>query len=235
MTQKDRIRKKIIKIRKSVDSKTVASNSRKILIKLFRMKEFRQAKKVMFYSSFGNEVDTRWMIEKSLKFGKQVFLPKVIEDKIVPIQIENLKNLVRGKFGIYEPQTTFRQGDPATTSNFELRTSNFFDVVIVPGVAFDKNCNRLGFGGGYFDRFLKMQKAINPALPKGFFRKGWLKIGLAHSFQIVQKIPVSKKDVPMDFVITEKGTQDRRGTKRRTDAEQTLNKRQKPVEAERSI
>ncbi|MFH1540881.1 MAG: 5-formyltetrahydrofolate cyclo-ligase [Elusimicrobiota bacterium] len=62
--------------------------------------------------------------------------------------------------------------------------------MIVPGVAYDEKCNRLGFGKGYFDRFLKTKKVM--------------KIGLAHSFQIVKKISVSKNDIPMDFVITEK-------------------------------
>ncbi|PIU82979.1 MAG: 5-formyltetrahydrofolate cyclo-ligase [Elusimicrobia bacterium CG06_land_8_20_14_3_00_38_11] len=178
--KKNKIRKKIIEIRKGLDSKTVDSNSRKILKKLFRMEEFRRAKKVMFYSSFGNEVSTEKMIEKSLKLKKQVFLPKILKGKIVPVQIENLKELVLGKFGILEPKVTME---------CRLRPADF-DVIIVPGVAFDKNCNRIGFGKGYFDRFLKTQKAK--------------KIGLAHSFQIVKKIPAGKFDVPMDLVITEK-------------------------------
>ena len=92
--KKNKIRKKIIEIRKGLDSKTVDSNSRKILKKLFRMEEFRRAKKVMFYSSFGNEVSTEKMIEKSLKLKKQVFLPKILKGKIVPVQIDNLKELV---------------------------------------------------------------------------------------------------------------------------------------------
>lgn len=180
MTEKERIRKKILGIRKKIWEKTADANSDKILKKLFRMKEFCQAKKVMFYSSFGNEVNTGKMIKKSLELKKQVFLPKVVKSEIVPVQIKNLRKLVFGEFGILEPRTT----------NYEPRTTNYMDVIIVPGVAYDKNCNRIGFGKGYFDRFLRVQKAI--------------KIGLAHSFQIVKKIPVSKKDVPTDLVITEK-------------------------------
>ncbi|MDO8734306.1 MAG: 5-formyltetrahydrofolate cyclo-ligase [Elusimicrobiota bacterium] len=180
MTEKERIRKKILGIRKKIWEKTADANSAKILKKLFRMKEFCQAKKVMFYSSFGNEIDTGRMIERSLKLKKYVFLPKILKNKIVPVQIENLKELVLGKFGILEPIRTMN-GCRGTTD---------LDVIIVPGVAFDKNCNRIGFGKGYFDRFLKTQKAV--------------KMGLAHNFQIVKKIPVGKFDVPTDLVITEK-------------------------------
>lgn len=178
--EKNKTRKKIIKIRESVGGKAVNSNSRKILKKLFQTAEFCQAKKVMFYSSFGNEVSTEKMIEKSLKLKKRVFLPKILKGKIVPVQIDNPKELVLGKFGILEPSGMMKR----------RRVPSDLDVIIVPGVAFDKNCNRIGFGKGYFDRFLKTQKAI--------------KIGIAHGFQIIKQIPVEKFDVPADLVITEK-------------------------------
>lgn len=189
MKEKARIRKKILKIRKKIGKKTVDANSAEILDKLFRLREFCRAKKVMFYSSFANEVSTTKMIEKSLELKKQIFLPKILKDKIVPVQIYNLKELVLGKFGILEPSAAMnRRFAPAD-----------LDVIIVPGVAFDKNCNRIGFGKGYFDRFLKTQKATT--------------IGLAHNFQIVKKIQAKKFDVPTDFVITERGTHNRRGNK----------------------
>ncbi len=192
--KKEITRKKILEIRKKINKKTVILNSHKILKKLFRMKKFCQAKKVMFYSSFGNEVNTEKMIKNSLELKKQVFLPKILKGKIVPVQIKNLKELVLGKFGILEPIGTMNG----------CRGTTYLDVIIVPGVAFDKNCNRIGFGKGYFDRFLRVQKAINPALPKRICSKSGVKIGLAHNFQIVKKIPVSKNDVPTDLVITEK-------------------------------
>ncbi|MFH1540882.1 MAG: 5-formyltetrahydrofolate cyclo-ligase [Elusimicrobiota bacterium] len=109
MTQKKQIRKKIIKIRKSATNKTVASNSHKILKKLFQIKEFCQAKKVMFYSSFNNEIDTHRMIKKSLKLKKEVFLPKVVKNQIVPVRIKSFCDLVLGKFGIFEPKTENRK------------------------------------------------------------------------------------------------------------------------------
>ena len=88
--------------------------------------------------------------------------------------------------------------EPSAAMNRRFAPADL-DVIIVPGVAFDKNCNRIGFGKGYFDRFLKTQKATT--------------IGLAHNFQIVKKIQAKKFDVPTDFVITERGTHNRRGNK----------------------
>ncbi|MEW6556960.1 MAG: 5-formyltetrahydrofolate cyclo-ligase [Elusimicrobiota bacterium] len=185
--QKVSIRKKILKIRDKLSKKTIEKNSKKILNNLFSVKEFQKAKKIMFYSAFRNEIETSEMIKKTLELKKQVFLPKVVKNKIVPAQIKNLKQLVPGKFGILEPQATrptLLRGCPEPQDTSQL------DIVIVPGIAFDKNCNRLGFGRGYFDRLLRKQTV--------------LKIGLAHNFQIVRSIPVSKNDVVMDIVITEK-------------------------------
>jgi len=178
--KKNTLRKRLLGRRNKIKRKTVASNSREILRNLFGIKEFLSAKKVMFYSAFGGEVETAGMIEKSLRLRKRVFVPKVVGNSIKGIEIKNLENMVLGKYGILEPKTK-RAG---------RRVSGLIDVLVVPGVVFDVNCNRIGFGRGYFDRFLKKQK--------GF------KIGLAHDFQMVKKIPVSGSDVPMDFVITEK-------------------------------
>ncbi|MDD5686241.1 MAG: 5-formyltetrahydrofolate cyclo-ligase [Elusimicrobia bacterium] len=177
---KQDIRKKILAIREEINKKEVDVNSEKILKKLFKLREFCDARRVSFYVSFKNEVDTRKMIESSLKLKKDVFLPKIVKNKLMLVKIKDLKNLVSGKYGILEPETKGNN----LKNNFNL------DAVIVPGVVFDKQCNRIGFGKGYFDKFLKNISTV--------------KIGLSHSFQVLKRIPVSEKDVPMDFVITEK-------------------------------
>lgn len=92
-----------------------------------------------------------------------------------------LKNLQKGRFGILEPKNKIR-----------LKSFSKIAAVIVPGIAFDKKGNRLGFGKGYFDKFLKKIKSDA------------LKIGLAFSFQVLKKIPTTKNDIKMDFIITEK-------------------------------
>lgn len=178
--KKAEIRKKILKLRKMLGKKAVAVNSVKIMKKLLKLDEFQKAKKIMFYSDFKNEAATGRMINKALGLKKQVFLPKIVKNKIVPVRIKNLKDMVSGKFEILEPKTM----------NYEPRTMNHIDVVVVPGVVFDRNCRRVGWGKGYYDSFLGNTEAT--------------KIGIAHSFQVVKKVPAGKNDVPMDFVITEK-------------------------------
>ncbi|OGS43475.1 MAG: 5-formyltetrahydrofolate cyclo-ligase [Elusimicrobia bacterium RIFOXYD2_FULL_34_15] len=178
---KKEIREKKIAIRKVVCEEIVWKNSKKIFEKICSLKEFKKAKKIMFYLPFQNEVDTKKMIEKAFKLHKEVFFPKIIKDRVVAIKVKNLSNLVQGKYGILEPETKV----------YNSKAVDFLDVVIVPGVVFDKKCNRVGFGKGYFDKFLKKNKNSK-------------KVGLAHSFQIVDNISVSKRDVPMDIVITEK-------------------------------
>ena len=175
---KDKLRKKILAVRDRISKAKAADNSRKIFEKLAGLKEFANAKKIMFYSSFRNEVETFRMIEKTLKIRKKVYLPNVVGDKMEVSRITSLRNLSEGSFGILEPKVKKKY------------LSEIFDIVIVPGVVFDKRCNRIGWGKGYFDRFLKDANAV--------------KIGLAHSLQVVDKIDCDKNDVPMDYLITEK-------------------------------
>ncbi|MBN1383957.1 MAG: 5-formyltetrahydrofolate cyclo-ligase [Elusimicrobia bacterium] len=206
--EKAEIRKRILKLRERLSRKTVLGNSANILKKLLKLEEFQNAEKIMFYLDFKNEVVTNRMINKAFGLKKQVFVPRVVNNKLVPVQIGNLKNMVLGKFGILEPSVI----RPLRLSRKAGRNSRFseashlssarsaeaetrrvigdMDVVIVPGVVFDRKCNRVGWGKGYYDRFLRN---INVT-----------KIGLAHGFQVVNRISAKKNDVSMDFVVTEK-------------------------------
>lgn len=89
-----------------------------------------------------------------------------------------MDDMEKGAYGILEPKTV-RKAD-----------ENNIDVILVPGLAFDRNGGRMGFGKGYYDRLLESSKAV--------------KIGLCYDFQILEKIPTESHDVPMNFVITEK-------------------------------
>lgn len=188
--EKAEIRKKILEIRKKLGKKTVAANSIEILKKLLRLVEFQKAKKIMFYSDFKNEVATGKMVNKTLSLGKQVFMPKIVRNKIVPSRIENLKDMVLGKFGIHEPKSNFYMPAPPKFKRGEPYAICDIDVVVVPGVVFDGKCRRVGWGKGYYDSFLRNTRVT--------------KIGIAHSLQVVKNVPAGKNDVPMDFVITEK-------------------------------
>jgi len=149
--------------------------------KLFERREFRRSRTVMFYVSLPEEVETHRMIRSALRLGKRVVVPSLEGRKIRPAEIFDFKkDLSPQRFGILEP----RSGRKHLISSREI------DLVVVPGIAFDAKGNRLGRGGGSYDRFLKRFKGRVPL------------IGLAFAFQKVSKLPTSLRDVPVTAVIT---------------------------------
>lgn len=132
----------------------------------------------MFFVSFNNEVDTHEIIKSALK-NKTVVVPKVVHHEIEPSLIIDFDNLVpSGRFNIPEPIEIMK-----------IANKNI-NMVLVPGIAFDKEGYRLGYGFGFYDKFLKK-------VPKA------IKIGLAFDFQVVGNVPRESHDVPVDLVVTE--------------------------------
>jgi 5-formyltetrahydrofolate cyclo-ligase len=152
--------------------------------KLFQMAEFQKAETVLFYASFDGEVETFEMMKKAQKLGKIIGLPRIEkgEKRIIPASVESLKDdLEIGSYGIKQPKS-----DPTKT----LR-ADCLDMVIVPGIAFDKHNNRLGRGGGYYDKFLKSLLLSIPT------------VGLAFDFQIVESLSFQEEhDVKVSCVLT---------------------------------
>lgn len=145
--------------------------------RLFSSSEYKKAKTIMFYVSFGSEVDTSGMIKESLK-DKTVCVPVVKGNKIIPSVIKSINELdKKNKYGIPEP------------SEIKEIDKNKIDIAIIPGVAFDKANSRIGYGKGYYDGFLK-----------GFKGKT---VGLAFKLQVLEIIPKDEWDVKLDKVICE--------------------------------
>ena len=153
--------------------------SRLILKRVLASDFYRQAGSLLIYVSFKKEVETISLIRKSLKDGKKVFVPHLEGRAMKAFRIRNVgKDLKRGPYGISQPHQLGRAAKPSV-----------FDVIFVPGLAFDEKGGRLGRGAGYFDRYLaKAKKAV--------------KIGLAFKEQIVKKVPLEKHDVRLDLLIT---------------------------------
>lgn len=176
---KQRIRSKILlrlKIQKEEDQNR---KSKLIKEKLFRTLVFKKAKVVMLFISFGGEVDTEDMIKEARSSGKIVAVPVCRKKRIIRPSIFSEKaKLVRGLYEIYEP---------AIKRFVKLKD---LDLVVVPGVAFDKKGNRLGRGRGYYDYFLHRLKAYKTP-----------SIGLAFDFQILPSIPTTCDDKEVDRVI----------------------------------
>ncbi len=179
---KQELRDKILTILRNQKEEDRLAKSLMIQDKLFEMREFRKSGTVLFYASFDGEVDTFEMMKKAKKIGKKIGLPVVVREKnkIMPTFVEYLDNLQEGVFGIKQP--TERDCKPLGV--------NEIDMVIVPGIAFDKAKNRLGRGGGYYDRFLC-------TLPSHIST-----VGLAFDFQMIDHIPQQKEhDFPVSHVL----------------------------------
>ncbi len=160
---------------------------------------FASAKRVLLYASFNNEVLTDKIFEVAVKQGKEVYYPRVVrqgkgadkalsgrERRLQFFRVKNLKDLRQGSYALKEPDNP---GQHAYEGGF--------DVVVVPGVAFDMSGNRVGYGKGYFDVALK---GIDCAI-----------VALAYDFQVlsgVEAVPVEPHDVRVTAILTEKRTID---------------------------
>jgi 5-formyltetrahydrofolate cyclo-ligase len=180
---KKKMRKKMLDLRASLGPADIAKKSSLVQKLLFDLPEFRQAQVVMFYVSFRSEVKTGEMIQAALDLDKKIVVPAVSSDRqaLEPYFIDSLDQLTPGTYGVPEPKSREKRAD-----------SGSIDLITVPGCAFDPEGFRLGYGGGYYDRFLGQDQ--NAAA-----------VGLAFELQMVPKVPALKPhDLPVDLIVTEK-------------------------------
>lgn len=152
MMTKGEYRKKYTEIRASIDDKRRDIENKIIADKLFDMDEYKSAETVFVYVSYGTEVDTKKIIKKMLTDGKRVAVPLCDTEShtMSLILTDGLERLTKGAYGIYEPNR-----DEVLRGEMTEITESQVDLAIVPGLCFDVNGNRLGYGGGYYDRFLE--------------------------------------------------------------------------------
>lgn len=180
---KQTLKQEIFRKRKSLTRGEIKEKSKRIKENLYSLEEFEEAKNIMLYVSFNEEVDTQEIIKELLiNKEKNIIVPYVVKNNPI-LQLSELKSfneLEPKTLGILEPRDNFIR-------EFGLKK---LDLVIVPGIVFDENGYRIGYGYGYYDRFLKnLDKNVK-------------KIGLAFEFQLVGKIPEERHDVPVDIVVT---------------------------------
>lgn len=169
--------RRLIKERKKLFSpQQAALDSEIIFNKIEKFPQFQQADVVLAYWSLPDEVITHQFIKKWAG-QKKFVLPIVVGDTLEIRAFNGLESMVTSQsFGILEPKTE------------ELADPKAVDFAIIPGVAFDRKGNRLGRGKGYYDRFLKETNAF--------------KVAVGYDFQILDEVPVSSFDVPVDMVIS---------------------------------
>ncbi len=173
------IRQRMQQIRENMDEEDSKKKSAAIAKRLLKISSYSKANTVMLYIGLNKEVRTREIIKEALAAQKKVVVPStdIQEGKIRAVQIESLETLKPGAYGIPEPAIK------------KLVNVDEIEAVVVPGVAFDTEGNRVGYGLGYYDKFLKTTRAK--------------KIALAYEIQVIDKIRATENDVPMDYIITE--------------------------------
>ena len=172
--EKKELRANIKALKKQHTKEQLLEQSEKILAKLEQHPDFMKAEKVMLYSALPDEVQTQAFLEK-WHLKKQIILPTVVGDDIIPVEFGKDTAFAVGDFNILEPQN-----EPYTGG---------FDLIIVPGVAFDRCGNRLGRGRGYYDRFLSQHLSTK-------------RIGICFDFQLVEAVPAEAFDIKMDEVLS---------------------------------
>ncbi len=184
-TKKD-LRKRAAVVRDNISALDRKQKSDLIMSQLLNSNLYRNADCVITYVSFRSEVDTISLIGDANKDGKTVFCPKVNGDSMSFFQVKDLSALRAGVFGILEPAGT----EPV------FSRKNFSDVIVlVPGLSFQPDGSRLGYGGGYYDRFL-------------FENSSLIKVGLCYSEQLKENVIMDEHDMRMDYLVTENGIMD---------------------------
>lgn len=181
---KKELRKYMTEQRSSFSKYKIEQKSKLIIDRIKKLEVFTKSKTILSYINTQNEVITAGFISECITLGKAVYLPAVLKEnnQMEFYRIFSLDtDICPGCYGIFEPMKI---------SNNRVQ-KNEIDIIIVPGVAFDLNKNRLGYGKGYYDRFLQK---LAPKV---------VKIGLGFDFQIIENIPVESFDIRMDIIITE--------------------------------
>ena len=173
MDKKD-LRALIKTLKKQHTKEQLLEQSEKITAKLEKHPDFIRAERIMLYSALPDEVQTRAFLEK-WHLKKTIILPTVVGDDIIPVEYAKDTRFAVGDFNIMEPKNDPYTGD--------------FDLIVVPGVAFDNKGNRIGRGRGYYDRFLSHHLDVK-------------RIGICFDFQLVDEVPAEPFDIRMDEVIS---------------------------------
>lgn len=169
--------------------------SREIVARCMALPEYQQAKTVLFYLDVRSEVRTRNDLDNALASGKKIVVPYCVDGELELFHLTHPDELAVGMYRILEPKAELRTVEAHKVDVKEI------DLIIVPGVAFDREGGRTGHGKGYYDKLLEHARPDTPL------------VALAFECQLFDKIPMQDHDVYMDKVITEKAAYQGRGRK----------------------
>jgi 5-formyltetrahydrofolate cyclo-ligase len=182
--RKAALRARMRSIRSAIPAEERIRLVRDIEANLFELSQVEEAGTVLLFYSFGSEVPTAKIVQRLLDGGKRVLLPFLEGRAMEAAELRPGDSLTATTYGPKEPSNR-APVDPAT-----------IDAVIAPGLAFDRDGYRLGYGGGHYDRYLSR------------LRRGTPRVGIAFHLQVLPGVPHGPGDQRLDFVVTERGTID---------------------------
>ncbi len=173
---KKALRKKIREQKRAMTPGQIEEASRKLVEQFMALEAYRKAKTLYGYLPYNQEVRTVPILEQALADGKRVAVPKIYDDEMRFIYLTDLSQVETGYAGIPEPIADGPiADDPAA-------------LVLMPGLAFDREGHRIGYGGGFYDKFLSAE----PGHPT---------VALCYAFQMVEHLPTEEFDIPVDSVL----------------------------------
>lgn len=176
------LRQQMLTQRRALSHDEWLTSSRLAQQGLLSLEEYREAACIALYAPAHNETDTSAILLAAFQAGKRVLYPAVCGHEMVLRHVEGMSSLAEGSFGILEPCPTGID-----------HTAETADLIVVPGVAFDGDGHRVGYGKGFYDRFLR-----HPG------RRAHL-VGLCHDFQLIEgKIPAEGHDIRMEIIVTDR-------------------------------
>ncbi|MBN2222832.1 MAG: 5-formyltetrahydrofolate cyclo-ligase [Vallitaleaceae bacterium] len=175
---KRQIRQILLEKRNALEDKEVKENSQYIIEQIIVSKEYQACKQLFLYSPKGNEIDVSKLFSIALKDNKTIAFPKVMsKEEIAFYRVSSLDDLQEGTFGVYEPNT--QEG---------LVGCSRETLMIIPGIAFDQQGNRIGFGAGYYDRYLSKNTPL-------------ASFGVAYPWQIFEQLPKEEYDIALTRIL----------------------------------
>ena len=187
MTKKE-IRKYIKELKQQMSAQEIEERSAVLCDKFLKLREYKESDVILCYISYNQEVRTDAIIRQAWADGKRVAAAKVVDkERMEFVYIDSFDDLERGVLGIPEPKCSLLEAGPDRIAN-EKRM-----LVLMPGLAFDNKLNRVGYGGGYYDRYF----ASHPDTE-------FIKAALCYDFQLLDEVPHTDLDMKTDILITDK-------------------------------
>ena len=186
---RQRLRKEILASRDAMPAVDRHRFSAIIAEAFVNLPQVMAARRIFLYCGFRSEVETHLLLHRCLQAGKEVSVPLTVpeQNRLVPVAITDPAfELEPGYLGIPEPR-------PAVAQQGRLEPASI-EIAVLPGSVFDRAGNRLGYGAGFYDRFLAQEAPRT------------IRIGLGFSLQLVERLPALAHDIPLDLLITEQET-----------------------------